>query len=119
MIKETVRKLRKESTDAEKTFGDIVRNRKICGKKFFRQHPIRFDYYGKKRFFIADFYNAEHKLVVEIDGSIHILQKEYDELRTFIINNLGIKVIRFTNKEIENNINNVIQILKKELTPYH
>ena len=59
---------------------------------------------SKKRFFVADFYCHEKYLVVEIDGKIHEKQKEHDELRTFIINTLGMKVIRFTNEEIEEDL---------------
>jgi very-short-patch-repair endonuclease len=83
--------------------------------KFLRQHPIKFEIDGQKRFFVADFYNFEQKLVVEIDGSIHMMQKDYDELRTYIINMLGMKVIRFSNEDIDKNLNGVIRILKKEL----
>jgi len=57
-------------------------------------------YYGKKRFFIADFYCARLKLVLEIDGKIHERQKDYDQLRTFIINQLGIRVVRVTNEAV-------------------
>ena len=52
--------------------------------------------------FIADFYCNQINLVVEIDGGIHEQQKDYDKLRTEIINLYGIKVIRFTNDEIIN-----------------
>ena len=97
-IKATVRQLRKDQTESEEIIWDALRNRKWKGYKFFRQHPIVFDYHGKKRFFVADFYLAELKLVIEIDGKIHENQKEYDAYRTFIINILGIRVIRFTNE---------------------
>ena len=71
LIIETVRKLRKQSTKAEKIFWEVVRNRKIKGKKFQRQFPIRFEIDGKQRFFITDFCCFENKLVVELDGQIH------------------------------------------------
>ena len=116
MIKETTRNLRKNSTDAESIFWNVVRNRKLCGNKFNRQYPITFEIDGRARFFVADFYNSEQNLVVEIDGLIHLSQKEYDELRTYIVNKLGIKVIRFRNEDIINNLDNVLIKLKKELT---
>jgi very-short-patch-repair endonuclease len=100
IIKSTVRQLRKGLTDSEAIVWEALRNRKLGGYKFFRQHPIEFDYYGKKRFFVADFYSAELKLVIEIDGKIHENQKEYDDYRTFIINQLGIQVVRVTNDEV-------------------
>ena len=63
-----------------------------------------------------DFYCAEHKLVIEIDGKIHERQKDYDEIRTYIMNTMGIKVIRFKNEEIENNCENIVSKLKKKLS---
>jgi len=117
MIKETVRGLRKNSTKAEMKLWKAVRNRKLCGIKFFRQHPIGFEVDGKKQFFIADFYCSEKKLVVEIDGIIHEKQKDYDELRTYIMNKMEIKVMRFKNQEIEHNLNKVLTVLRNELTP--
>ena len=110
--KRVCRDLRKKSTRSEQIFWDAVRNRKILGKKFLRQHPIFFEYMNQERFFIADFYCYEGRLVVELDGNTHDYQKEYDELRSYIINNLGIEVIRFRNRDIENNIGKVLIRLK-------
>lgn len=101
IIKSTVRQLRRNQTGSEEIFWGFVRNRQFHGRKFFRQHPIQFFYNGEKRFFVADFYCAKLKLVIEIDGKIHEQQKEYDEMRTFIINQLGIRVIRITNEEVQ------------------
>jgi len=70
---------------------------------------------GRRRFFIADFYCHEKKLVLEIDGKIHQRQKDYDQLRTHIINTLGIKVIRFKNEEIEVNLELALDRLKEHL----
>ncbi|MBI5020755.1 MAG: DUF559 domain-containing protein [Ignavibacteriales bacterium] len=71
-------------------------------------------------YFITDFYCSEHKLVIEIDGKSHDYQKDYDELRTHIINALGINVIRFKSSEIENDLPSVVKrledILNIELT---
>ena len=61
-------------------------------------------------------YCTKNRLVVEIDGKSHEYQKQYDELRTHIINNLGIKVVRFRNEEIEKNVHSVIEKLKMILT---
>lgn len=107
----TARKLRREATAAERKFWNIVRNRRMDGKKFLRQYPIRIDYYGEKRYFIADFYCAESRLIVELDGGIHEKQKEYDAFRTSLINKLGIKVVRFDNKELDD-VNEVVKRLK-------
>jgi very-short-patch-repair endonuclease len=110
-IKDVVRYLRKNQTESEKIFWELVRNRRLFGKKFLRQHPIVYEDYDKEKFFVADFYCAEKNLVVEIDGKIHENLKEYDELRTYIINNLEKKVIRIKNEELKN-LNKVIQKLK-------
>jgi very-short-patch-repair endonuclease len=111
-VKELCRDLRKRSTRGEQVFWNEVRNREILGKKFLRQYLIFFKYMNQKKFFIADFYCYECRLVVEIDGKSHEYQKEYDELRTYIINNLGIRVLRFKNEEIETDINKVLRRLR-------
>jgi len=110
------RELRKNSTNAEKIFWEIVRNRKFEGKKFNRQYPIFYDLQGKETFFIADFYCNEEKLVIELDGKIHNYTKEQDRLRTEIITLLGIRVIRFKNYEIEYCIEKVLNKLRNMLT---
>jgi len=107
LAKQTARDLRKQSTRAENIFWNLVRNRYFINLKFRRQHPIEFEYDNQRRFFIADFFCFEKKLVVEIDGGIHESQKGYDELRTLIINELGMKVVRFSNDEVMNNVEKV------------
>ena len=114
--KELSRNLRKRQTEAENEFWKKARNRKLFGKKFLRQYPIKFQLNGKKGFYIADFICHEAKLVIEIDGSIHNTQREYDEFRTEIINSIGFKVIRFKNSEVINNFDKVITKLKNLLT---
>ncbi len=115
LIKQTVRKLRKNQTKSESMFWQAVRNRKLKGKKFLRQHPICFEIDGRRRFFVADFYCHEKILVVEIDGKIHLRQKNYDALRTHIINVLGMKVIRFKNETIEMNLEAVLERVGEHL----
>ena len=109
------RELRKNSTNAEKIFWNIVRNRKFLGKKFYRQYPIYFDLLGTDSFYIADFYCHEEKIVIELDGRIHDFRKNKDEIRTEVINNLGFTVIRFSNNEIEYNIDKVLNKLSEIL----
>ncbi len=108
--------LRKNPTRSEKIFWAEVRNRKVLGKKFLRQYPIFFLYVNKQRFFVADFYCHEQRIVVEIDGKSHDYQKEYDDLRTHLINNLDVNVVRFKNEEIEKDVHQVSDRLKKEQT---
>ena len=85
---------RSHMTYAERCFWNMCRRNQIAGLQFRRQQVI----HG----FIADFYCNQIKLVVEVDGGIHEQQKDYDELRTKIINQHGVKVIRFTNEEVVN-----------------
>jgi len=61
LAKNTARELRKNQTESEGIFWEVVRNRKLFGKKFLRQHPVQLKFMGKKRFFIGDFYCAEKK----------------------------------------------------------
>jgi len=111
-IKQIARELRRRQTPAEKFVWEIVRNRKLNGVKFLRQHPIEFSYNGKQRFFIADFYCAEKRLVIELDGKIHEQQKEYDAIRDEILTNLGLIVLRIKNEETEDRDRLIIKIIK-------
>jgi len=113
VIIETARALRRKSTKGESVLWQELRNRKLKGAKFHRQYALKFIIDGCKRFFVADFYCAEHKLVIEIDGKIHERQHDYDEMRTFIMNTMGIKVIRFKNEEVENNLEDVLSQITK------
>lgn len=82
-------------------------NNNQLGVRFKAQHPIDI--------FIADFYCHKYKLVIEVDGEIHHKQKDYDEGRTAEMERFDIKVIRFTNDEIYNNIENVLEKIKELL----
>lgn len=101
---ENARELRKNLTEAEELLWQLLRNRQLNNLKFRRQHPL-------KAGFILDFYCAELKLGIEIDGGYHNQkeQKEYDAERTKIINEYGIRIIRFTNEQV---LQNTEQILK-------
>ncbi len=111
-IKMTVRALRRNQTQAEKKLWELLRRKQLLGKKFYRQYPVIFKQEKIVRFFVADFYCREIKLVVEIDGKIHEDQKEYDEIRTYIMNVLGITVIRFSNKEVLEQSDKVLEKIK-------
>ncbi|MBK6732364.1 MAG: endonuclease domain-containing protein [Bacteroidetes bacterium] len=100
--KEFARHLRKNMTSEESLMWGNLRNRNCLGLKFVRQHPV---YYpgeiGKSRYFIADFYCEEKKLVIEIDGGIHLQQIEYDNNRDTIMQEMGLQVLRIKNEEIK------------------
>ena len=113
VAKQLCRSLRINSTQAEQCMWDNLRNRKFLKQKFYRQHPIFFDLLGKETFYIADFYCYEEKLIIEIDGGYHLRQEDYDTLRTQVINLLNIRVIRFTNDQVINNLNNILEELSK------
>lgn len=113
IAKQVARDLRKKQANAESRLWSVLRNRQFLGKKFLRQYPIIFKCQSVKKFFIADFYCHEEKLVIEIDGKSHDYQRDYDEMRTYIINELGIRVVRFKNEEIENDIEKVLGELKR------
>jgi very-short-patch-repair endonuclease len=112
IAKELARELRKRETPAEAILWEQLRNRKFLGKKFLRQHPLLFEYMGRRTFFIADFYCHERRLVIEVDGKNHDYQKDYDELRTQVIDSLGISVVRVRNEDIENNIDQVLKRMR-------
>jgi very-short-patch-repair endonuclease len=105
-IFEKTNELRSNMTKAEKLLWNKLQNNKILGLRFKSQHPI--DTY------IADFYCHRLKLVIEVDGGIHSDPEnaEYDIGRSFEMNNFDIKVIRFKNKEIEAEIENVIKVIE-------
>jgi len=95
------RAMRKKQTLAEKFFWEKVRNRRFMRKKFYRQYIIQHDEsQGRKQFFIADFYCHDKRLVIELDGKIHLQQQEYDAARTAILTETGFSVIRFDNETI-------------------
>ena len=98
---ETARILRKRMTNCEIMLWEKLKG-KILGLRFRSQHPIDI--------FIADFYCHEARLVIEIDGEIHEGRIEYDDGREAEIEKYGIKVIRFTNDEI---INDIISVVNK------
>ncbi len=99
---------RKSMTPAEKKLWQSIRKNKL-GVKFRRQHPINR--------FIADFYCNEKKLIVEIDGGCHEDEDQaaYDIGRTKELEEFGIRVIRFTNEEVEIDLEDVLVRIKKFL----
>jgi chorismate synthase len=100
---------RKNSTEAEEKLWKELRNRKIHGCKFRRQHPIE----G----YIPDFVCLEKKLAVEVDGDYHDDegQRKIDEFRTVTLQKNGYTLIRFTNEEVLNKINWVLEEIRKAL----
>lgn len=98
-------------TEAENLLWQNLRNRKLRGIKFRRQHPVKN--------FILDFYSHECDLAIEVDGEYHNEkeQNDYDVGRTYELDELGISVIRFSNNEVINNLEWVLNEIKKYLNP--
>ena len=101
------RKLRRKMTPSEKKLWSRLRNRKFRGLKFRRQHPI--DRY------IVDFICMEKKLVVEVDGGIHknAEQIQYDRERTLELEGYGLRIIRFRNEDIFDDLPGVLKSIEK------
>ena len=95
---EYAKQLRQRLTESESILWFHLRGRRCCGEKFRRQHPI-----GP---FIVDFYCAARQLVIECDGCDHRTKegKEYDARRDAWLESQGIRVLRFTNTQIENDV---------------
>jgi very-short-patch-repair endonuclease len=100
---ESARLLRKEPTPAERKLWAYLRGNKLNGINFRRQHAI-----GN---YVSDFCSVKHKLIIELDGSQHLGQEEYDEERTEYLESQGYKVIRFWNNQVMNDIEGVIKAI--------
>ena len=102
-IFKNAKELRKSMTKAEEILWMHLRNNKLNGLKFRRQHPMDI--------FIADFYCHQKKLIIELDGGIHDTRehKEYDNGRTFELEENGFKILRFRNDEVINDLENVLK----------
>ncbi|HHS96841.1 MAG TPA: endonuclease domain-containing protein, partial [Chloroflexi bacterium] len=100
-LKPLARRMRREPTPAERRLWQQLRKRQVLGFKFRRQHAI-----GR---FIVDFYCAEARLVVEVDGPVHKGTQEEDVSRQKFLESLGLKVLRFTNDEVFNALDAVVE----------
>lgn len=114
IIKDRARKLRKRQTPTEKILRDYLKNKKLDTIKRYRQHPLCIWVDGLYRRYIADFRSHTLQLVIEIDGGYHNTEKqqEYDATREEMIAWLWIDIVRFTNEQIENNIEEVVQTIR-------
>ncbi len=108
-LKELARDLRKNQTKAEKKLWYEYLSKSEF--KFKRQHPIDN--------FIVDFYSSKLGLVIEIDGDSHHEDEQYklDAKRTYILENYGLKVIRFSNEQVLNEFEGVCEVIGNETLP--
>ena len=111
LLKDFARRNRLNPTDAEIILWQERRMRTF-NTKFFRQYIIA-DY-------IVDFVSLQHMLVIEVDGAYHSepVQKEYDEGRTERLESMGFRVLRFSNEEVINKIDDVINSIKSYIQNY-
>ncbi|MFN8366631.1 MAG: endonuclease domain-containing protein [Candidatus Kapaibacterium sp.] len=105
-LKPFAREHRKDPTYAEKLVWNFVRNKQL-GVRIRRQHAIAD--------FIVDFVCLEKSLIIEIDGDSHTGKEEYDAWRTSILNELGYRVIRFTDEDVKSKGEWVEQRIREEL----
>lgn len=104
-LKQASRDLRNNMTDAEKFLWSKIRNKQILGVQFYRQKPILN--------FIVDFYCPSANLVIECDGSQHYTDEglEADRIRDHALEQLGLKVLRFDNRQVMGEIDAVVQVV--------
>ncbi|HKY26404.1 MAG TPA: DUF559 domain-containing protein [Pyrinomonadaceae bacterium] len=110
-LAELARDLRRDSTAAEKILWECLRRRQLLGLKFRRQHPLGPNY-------IADFYCAEARLAVELDGSIHDSDRSHwaDGIRHRQIQLAGVRVLRFRNERVVNDLEGVLKEIGEYLS---
>ena len=95
------KELRNNLTSAEAYLWNYLKEKKLDGRKFRRQHSIKN--------YIVDFYCMKEKLIIELDGEIHKYQEEYDINREKVLEQIGAKILRFENKMVFENLPSVLQ----------
>ena len=104
-ITDTAKVLRKNSTDAENLLWKHFRRKELTGLKFRRQQPI--DHY------IVDFVCFARRVVIEVDGGQHAIEKDKDVERDAYLTRNGFKVLRFWNNEVLENIEGVLEVIRE------
>jgi very-short-patch-repair endonuclease len=106
-MKHRAGELRQNQTEAEAKLWSRLRAHRMAGVQFRRQHAI-----GN---YIVDFCSPRRKLVIELDGSQHLDQVEYDSERTKYLEAKGYRVLRFWNNEVMNEIDAVLNVIWTEI----
>jgi predicted helicase/very-short-patch-repair endonuclease len=107
VLLQKAKELRQKQTPAEQMLWQCLRANQLHGAKFRRQHNI-----GQ---YIVDFYCHAAKLVIELDGGIHELQKDRDSDRDTYLTANGLQVLRFQNEEITQNLPQVLETISQYL----
>lgn len=102
-LRKNAKRLRSDMTEAEWALWYHLRAKRFCGIKFYRQKIV-----GN---YIADFLSLNPKLIIELDGSQHAEQIEYDRIRTAYLEEQAFTVIRFWNDEVLRDINMVLDVI--------
>ena len=98
--------MRHEAAPAEQVLWWCLRNRRLNAFKFRRQFAVLN--------YVADFYCAECRLIVELDGDSHDGRQKYDEQRTRELNEDGFRVVRFVNTDVFENLDGVLEAILAE-----
>ena len=106
-LRAAARQMRHEATPAEDRLWQQLRARQLCGYRFRRQHRIDR--------FIVDFACLQPALVIEVDGEVHRQQTEADQEREEILHQLGFRVVRFSNAQVLQQTERVLQELLSTL----
>ncbi len=106
-LKPLAREMRVTPTAAEDALWQHLRDRRLASMKFRRQHAIER--------FVVDFYCSEARIVIEVDGDIHNHTHEQDRTRQDFLEQQGLRVLRFTNDEVRNNIHEVLRMIESHV----
>ena len=106
-LKPLARELRRAPTASEDRLWQRLRNHQVLGLKFRRQHTIDR--------FIVDFFCSKVRLVVEVDGPVHEYTPQEDAIRQAFLENAGMRVLRFTNEQIDTNVEEVLAEIRATL----
>ncbi|MGE5406561.1 MAG: endonuclease domain-containing protein [Methanosarcina sp.] len=100
-VKYLSRNLRKNLTPSERVLWNILRDKKVLGFRFLRQHPLFYRINDHKvKFYVADFYCAKLRLIIELDGPIHEFTVENDKERDENLIERGYNIIRYKNDDL-------------------
>ncbi|MDM8000152.1 MAG: endonuclease domain-containing protein [Dehalococcoidia bacterium] len=110
-LRQVSRRLRNSMTEAERRFWSRVKGKQLSGAQFYRQKII-----GN---YIVDFYCPRAKLVIEIDGGQHYEEAgaKNDAIRDSCLRAKGLKVFRFSNRQVMENLAGILEVLRGEIPP--
>jgi very-short-patch-repair endonuclease len=109
MLTPRAKRLRTDSTDAERLVWSRLRAHRLRGWKFKRQQPI-----GR---YVVDFACFDAKLVIELDGGQHADAADMDATRDAWLNSQGLRVLRFWNNDVLSNLDGVLTTIAAHLPP--